>query len=270
MPELPEVEYARRLVATSLGRRVVRVHAPDPWWLRRGLDATALAAAAEGTTITGVGRRGKLLLVELDGGEATLGLHFGMTGRIQLDDDWAVAELEYSSNRDEPAWDRLVIELRVPGARGRRATSRLRVVDPRRLGGIELDPDLSRLGPDALTVTATQLRGVLARSAAPVKARLLDQSRLAGVGNLLADETLWRAGIDPARPAGSFDPPEVRRLAGYLRRTIALLLERGGSHTGDLQSERHVGGRCPRDGAELERRTVGGRTTYSCPRHQVR
>ena len=270
MPELLEVECARRLVVATVGRRIVGVHAPDPWWLRRGLDAPSLAAVAVGSTVTGVGRLGKLLLVELDDGAATLGLHFGMTGRIQLDDTWAVAELEYSSNRDDPAWERLALDLTTPGGRGGRARSRLRVVDPRRLGGIELDPDLSRLGPDAATVRAPQLRGALAHSTVALKARLLDQSRLAGLGNLLVDETLWRAGFDPVRPAGGVEPADVSRLARAIRQTVALLSERGGSHTGDLQPERRTGGRCPRDGVELQRRTVGGRTTYSCPAHQRR
>jgi formamidopyrimidine-DNA glycosylase len=96
----------------------------------------------------------------------------------------------------------------------------------------------------------------------------MHQEALAGIGNLLVDELLWRAGLDPARPAGSLDRDEVAGLHRALRATLRELLARGGSHTGDLQDERRVGGRCPRDGAELERRTIGGRTTYSCPVHQ--
>jgi formamidopyrimidine-DNA glycosylase len=96
----------------------------------------------------------------------------------------------------------------------------------------------------------------------------MDQARVAGVGNLLADEILWRAGLDPERPAGSLTPNELRRLHRHLGPTIRRLLERGGSHTGDLQPHRAAGGTCPRDGEPLVRRTVGGRTTWSCPRHQ--
>ena len=92
---------------------------------------------------------------------------------------------------------------------------------------------------------------------------------VAGIGNLLVDETLWRAGIDPARPARSLTPNEVRRRHRHLRATLVELAERGGSHTGDLQAERSRDGVCPKDGAPLLRRTVGGRTTYSCPVHQV-
>jgi formamidopyrimidine-DNA glycosylase len=101
-----------------------------------------------------------------------------------------------------------------------------------------------------------------------VKARLLDQRRVAGLGNLLTDEVLWRAGIAPRRASSSLDGEDVRRLAKEVRATIRLLTARGGSHTGDLQEQRHRDGRCPRDGSELRRETVGGRTTYWCPAHQ--
>jgi formamidopyrimidine-DNA glycosylase len=96
----------------------------------------------------------------------------------------------------------------------------------------------------------------------------MDQSRLAGLGNLLTDEVLWRAGLDPARTAGGLDDAERAALVRAIRQTIRVLGRRGGSHTGDLQASRARGGVCPRDGAELLRRTVGGRTTYSCPVHQ--
>jgi formamidopyrimidine-DNA glycosylase len=79
---------------------------------------------------------------------------------------------------------------------------------------------------------------------------------------------LWRAGFDPARPAGALDDRERAALLRAIRHTVRVLGRRGGSHTGDLQASRERGGRCPRDGAELLRRTVGGRTTYSCPVHQ--
>lgn len=131
-----------------------------------------------------------------------------------------------------------------------------------------LDPDESRLGVDAAAVTLAGLRRALAGSGAPLKARLLDQSRLAGVGNLIADEVLFRAGLDPTRPAGMLAPAETRRLHRHLRGTIEELIQAGGSHTGTLVPMRASGGVCPRDGTPLQRRTVGGRTTWSCPGHQ--
>ena len=97
----------------------------------------------------------------------------------------------------------------------------------------------------------------------------MDQSVVAGIGNLLVDEALSRAGIDPARESRSLTPNELRRLHKHLRATLLELGERGGSHTGDLQDERRRDGICPKDGTPLLRRQVGGRTTYSCPLHQV-
>ncbi|HSL56733.1 MAG TPA: hypothetical protein VK866_02720, partial [Acidimicrobiales bacterium] len=122
--------------------------------------------------------------------------------------------------------------------------------------------------PDAAGLTPARLRDALGDSDAPLKARLLDQARVAGLGNLLVDETLWRAGLDPARRAGGLGDAERRRLLRAIRVVLDELGRRGGSHTGDLMAARVRGGSCPRDGAPLDRRTIGGRTTYSCPRHQ--
>ena len=96
----------------------------------------------------------------------------------------------------------------------------------------------------------------------------MDQARLAGVGNLIADEVLWRAGLAPGRRAGELSPAELRRLHRHLAAALADMSERGGSHTGDLMEHRRAGGTCPRDGQPLRRDTVGGRTTWWCPAHQ--
>jgi formamidopyrimidine-DNA glycosylase len=258
MPEMIEVEQYRRVADLALGRTITRVDAPDDWYLKGSTTARSLRALLRGATVTGTRRTGKLLLLDTDG--PTLGLRFGMTGRLVVDGVVPIDRLEYSSARVEPTWVRFGLGFADLGD--------LQVIDPRRLGGVELDPDESHLGIDALTVRPAQLRTMLARSRAPVKAWLLDQGHLAGVGNLLADETLWRAGIDPIRPASSLDPSEVRRLHKHLLGTVHDLTDRGGSHTGDLQIARVRGATCPRDGTPLQRRTVGGRTTYSCPRHQ--
>jgi len=139
--------------------------------------------------------------------------------------------------------------------------------DPRRLGAVELDPDENRLGPDAYDLTRAQLVAMTSRSRAPIKALLMDQARIAGLGNLLVDEALWRAGIDPARAANTLTAEEIATLYRAIRQTLRTLGRRGGSHTGDLPRERDA--HCPRDGAMLVRRTVGGRTTFSCPLHQA-
>lgn len=260
MPELPEVEAYRRLAeVTALGRPIVEVEAPDAWFLKGGIGAGDVEQALVGSRFAAARRRGKLLLVDTDDGR-TLGLRFGMTGRLVVDGVAGVDRLLYTSSRDDPAWDRFAVRFAGGG--------RLRVSDPRRLGGVTLDPDEESLGPDALTATPAQLAGALAGSAAPLKARLLDQAHLAGVGNLMADEVLWRAGLAPTRPAGSLTPADLRRLHRQLRRTVDLLIERGGSHLGDLTPHRLPGGTCPRDSTALLRTTVGGRTTWWCPRHQ--
>jgi formamidopyrimidine-DNA glycosylase len=264
VPELLEVEAYRRLAEDrAVGRKVLRVVADDPWYLKRGLDQATVMAALENRRVVGARRVGKLLLLDTDG--PTLGLRFGMTGRLVIDESPGVDRLLYSTNASNPAFDRFALRLgRGPNARPGWLVMR----DPRRLGGVELDPDVGRLGPDAVGLKPAELRRILGVSSAPLKARLLDQSRLAGVGNLIADEALWRAGLDPARPAGGLTDAEIRRLATALRRTVSELGARGGSHTGDLMSSRAPGGLCPRDGSPLIRRQVGGRTTWSCPAHQ--
>jgi formamidopyrimidine-DNA glycosylase len=261
VPELAEVERYRLMAEAVLGRIVGQVVAPDAWFLKRGLTPRAVKTAMTGRRLTDLRRIGKLLVLETDGGQGpNLGLRFGMSGRLVVDAGTSIDDLVYASNRDVTAWDRFVVKFKDGGD--------LRVRDPRRLGGVELDPDEDMLGPDALTASVADLRRALGHSRAPLKARLMDQRRLAGVGNLAADELLWRAELDPARPAGSLSADETKRLAHHVRRTLAELIARGGSHTGDLMSARVSGGVCPKDGAPLQRRTVGGRTTYSCPAHQ--
>jgi formamidopyrimidine-DNA glycosylase len=258
MPEMLEVEIYRRSAATTVGCRIVAVDAPDAWYLKGGVDAEAVIVALVGETILADRRRGKLLLLDTTG--PTIGLRFGMTGVLDVDGLDAIDALEYSSHRRDPAWERFVMHFDDGGA--------LRMRDPRRLGGVELDPDENRLGPDAAEVTLRQLTALLANSDAPLKARLMDQSRLAGLGNLLTDEILWRAGFDPARAARSLDGEGVALLRREIRQTLRVLGRRGGSHLGDLQVARRPGGVCPVDGVALLRRTIGGRTTYSCPLHQ--
>jgi formamidopyrimidine-DNA glycosylase len=246
----------------ALGRTIVSVYAPDAWYLKGGLDAASVATALAGRSFSLARRIGKLLLLETDGGDGpTIGLRFGMTGRLVVGGVKGVESLLYSSNRDDVAYDRFVVHFD--------DGTDLRVRDPRRLGGVSIDPPEGRLGVDAAGVTAAELRDALGRSRAPLKARLMDQSHIAGVGNLMADEALWRAGLDPRRPAGSLSPAELRRLHKHLRASVADLIARGGSHTGDFRPHRRPGGLCPRDGTPLARATVGGRTTWWCPKHQT-
>lgn len=258
MPELIEIEYYRRSAMAALGREISSVEAPDDWYLKGDTEPESLEAALIGRRWEAARRKGKLLLLDDDDG-GVLGLRFGMTGRLLVDGTAVIESLEYSSDRNDPAWDRCIVHFADGGD--------LRMRDPRRLGGVELAPNENALGPDAATVGLADLRDALASPVA-LKARLLDQKRVAGLGNLLVDETLWRASLDPTRPANTLSKNELRRLHRHVHRVIAQLTERGGSHRGDLHDERRRGGRCPDDGAELDRRTIGGRTTYSCPEHQ--
>jgi formamidopyrimidine-DNA glycosylase len=106
------------------------------------------------------------------------------------------------------------------------------------------------------------------RGAAPVKARIMDQSVVSGVGNLLADEILWRARLSPRLAAGELDDAQLDELRRAVRAATRNAVRRGGAHTGDLNPHRVRGGACPRCGTPLARATIGGRTTYWCPREQ--
>ncbi len=264
MPEILEVERYRALGEQALGRPIARVWMVDSRYGRGGTTPQRLRAALVGHSFTAARRRGKLMLLDTDDG-ATLGLRFGMTGGLVVDGQQALDRLRYGPGVFDEKWVRARVTFGDGGD--------LLVHDPRRFGSLELAPDESRLGPDALRVTRSELDAALASgprrsvAAAPLKARLMDQERLAGVGNLLADEILWRAGLAPGRRTPLTDD-ERRGLHKAMRATLRQLDRHGGSHTGDLMEERHAEGRCPLDGAELQRDVVGGRTTYWCPRHQ--
>jgi len=259
VPELVEVELSRRLAEGLIGRTVTSVEVIDPHACVG--DPAQVAAVLGDATFAAPRRIGKLLLLDTD--HATLGMHFGMTGRIVIDGRPALDRLLYSSVTLEARWIRLVIGLGDGGG--------LELHDPRRLARVSIDPDETVLGPDAASVSLGQLDSALGgrTRGTALKARLLDQSRLAGVGNLMADEVLWRAALSPERSSASLDHRELARLHRQVRSTTTMLLRRGGSHTGDLIGARVPGGRCPKDGHPLARSTVGGRTTYWCPDHQV-
>lgn len=147
--------------------------------------------------------------------------------------------------------------------------SRLLLFDKRRLARVRLDPDLSTLGPDALTIDAATFAERVGRGNAPLKARLMDQSVLAGVGNLLCDEVLWQAAKSPLRPAGELTREELDDLHETLIDCTREAIARGGVHMGDVIEYRRKGEHCPRCGAAMARGAVGGRTTWWCSREQA-
>ena len=223
--------------------------------------------------LTGAFRRGKSMWCETSGagGEAgsgpVLGIHLGMSGRIVVTGadgssieggDWLGGRYGRVADQPDrkPEWDRFTIAFADGGE--------LRLFDKRRLGRVHLEPDVDALGPDAAEISRDEFRARIGRGTAPIKARLLDQSVLAGVGNLLADETLWQAKLSPSRPAGELSPSELERLYDALRDATRAAIAKGGVHTGDVIEHRKADETCPRCGAPMERGTVGGRTTWWC------
>jgi formamidopyrimidine-DNA glycosylase len=249
MPELPEVERARAAIEDgALGRRIVSVDDTDTWVCRPHAPGE-IASALEGATLSAAHRRGKTMWVETDAGPV-LGLHLGMAGRIAVDEEPA-----------ENGWDRFSVQFADGG--------RLALRDKRRLGRVVLDPALDRLGPDAAEVGREAFRARVGAGTAPLKARIMDQSVIAGVGNLLADEALWQARLSPLTPAGELDESQLDALRRAIRAATRRAIRRGGVHTGELIPHRGQDGHCPRCGTALRRAKVGGRTTYWCPREQA-
>ena len=273
MPELPEVETARRLIADrALHRRIVGVDDADTF-VCRPYSPGQLRDALAGRALTAAHRRGKAMWCETSGvGRSTmpgpdLGIHLGMSGRIVVvSQNGQAAEGGEPRRRDgqpnQGQWNRFTLEFADGG--------RLVLVDKRRLGRIRLNPDIDALGPDAQEVTPGEFRSLIMRGTIAVKARLLDQSKIAGVGNLLADEVLWEAKVPPAARVDTLRPEDADRLYRALQSALDSAIAKGGAHTGDVISARQPGGRCPRCGAEMKHGTVGGRSTWWCSREQAR
>ena len=246
MPELPEAERARAQIEKVLGREIVAVDDRDTYVCRPHAPGE-IADALIGHRLTKALRRGKFLWAETDDGPE-LGLHLGMAGKIVVDGE------------PHERWDRFVLEF----ADG----SRMALHDRRRLGRALINPDFDHVGPDAAVVSRDEFRERVGRGSMPLKARLLDQRSISGVGNLLADETLWRARLSPRRAAGELSVDELDHLRRVLRAATRDAIRKGGVHTGDFIKHRKRGAPCPRCGTTVERATIGGRTTFWCPNCQ--
>jgi formamidopyrimidine-DNA glycosylase len=271
MPELPEVETIRARLAPRLaGRRLERVEIVDPR-LTRPDPPEAIAAALEGEQIRHVGRRGKYLVVEFESGRHLL-IHLRMTGNV--------VHPAHGGFAADPYW-RAVVKLD--------DGSDIAYRDVRRFGTWTLlEPGeladylaARRLGDEPLerAFTTAALGRALAGRRAPIKAALLDQRAAAGIGNIYADEALWRARIHPLRPSGSLTPQEVARLRKGIRAALETGIARQGATLRDyrdpdgargrMQDEFRVYGRagepCPRCGTPIEKTRAGGRGTWFCP-----
>ena len=201
------------------------MHAPDTWFLKRGTTAPALRHALIGNPFTAARRSASRSCSTPPIPDVRVGVHLGMSGRVLVDDEEAGDPLIYASNRRVPKWHRFGVHFADGGS--------FMLRDPRRLGAVELDPDESRLGPDAMTLTFAQLDHALGKRTAPVKAVLMDQQRIAGLGNLLVDEALWRAGM--IRPAGRGRPRGTPHAAQGDSRDAA-----GARSPGRLPHRRHA------------------------------
>jgi formamidopyrimidine-DNA glycosylase len=275
MPELPEVEtIVRGLAPRVRGRRIESV-----WWsgqalhLRRKVDLRGLRAVAAGHAITGVRRIGKFILVEIAGAaDGGVVIHLGMTGRLRVEPAAAPRPLHTH------------VAFSLAGG------DELRFTDARRFGWVEpaqpfsASAALARVGPDPLTaLDAPALATALTGVRAPIKAFLMDQKRIAGLGNIYVAEALYRAGIHPRTPAA-----RVRRRAPALLAAIRAALEggiarrgttlrdyvdadgRGGDNAAALLVYGRAGQACVRCGTLIRRRVDAGRATFFCPGCQRR
>ena len=238
MPELPEVERARSLIADrALHRRIVDVDDSDSY-VRRPHPSGELRSALTGRSLTAAYRRGKTIWVETSGtGDAAardgpeLGIHLGMSGRILVTGpDGTVAEggdpRRYDAQPRKAERSRFALSFADGGS--------LALIDPRRFGRVRLNPDIGALGPDAAQVTRADFRTLITKGRIAVKARLLDQSKIAGVGNLLADEILWQAKVSPLARVDSLSAAQVNRLYRALKSVLGSAIAKGGAHTGDI------------------------------------
>ncbi len=269
MPELPDVEGFRRVLAKTTGRRIETVEVLDAGVLR-DVTAPELQKALTGNIFAAPRRHGKWLIGPIRSehrhrsDEPSVIFHFGMTGALS----W-VGDRDGNDDGERHQHDRVAI---IAGG------GELRYRDMRKLQGLRLASDddevekvLDSLGPDATRVTPIGLSTPLRHSNRQVKSGLMDQSIVAGLGNLLADEILWRARIAPRRPASELSDADWRRLHRRMRTVLSRSCEAGRipPHSSWLTAHRdETDGTCPRCGTELERGRTGGRSTVHCPRCQ--
>ena len=257
MPELPDVEGFRRyLERHATGRVITHVEAPDRVIVRNS-SPQALGRAVRGRRFGKPDRHGKWLIAPVD--DVEMLLHFGMTGDLR----WA------SDATGRHRHDRLIFVCE---------GGELRYNNMRRFGGVwlardggERDAITGPLGPDAAGVDRETFEQLLARRRGAIKAALMDQRLIAGIGNLLSDEILWRARVHPAAPVAKLGADRRRRLYDALHAAVSESsrygrIPRGRRWLTRVRDDRAAD--CPRCGARLRHATVAGRTACWCPREQ--
>jgi formamidopyrimidine-DNA glycosylase len=268
VPELPEVESARAVLERkALHRSIADVDDTDTYICRPHSPGEIRAALLD-HELTVARRQGKNMWCETAGPGGPgpiLGIHLGMSGRIVFNDGKA-EEIDGGDywERGRAAGDYRFTRFRLSFGDG----SFLLMIDPRRLGRVRLDPPVEKLGPDARSITRDQFRAAMARGTIAVKARLLDQEALAGIGNILADQVLWLAKVKPAKPVDELSRPAVDRLFHAVHEAVEDAVEQGGVHKLGVVPARTANGTCPRCGTPMKKGTVGGRTTFWCPKEQ--
>jgi formamidopyrimidine-DNA glycosylase len=267
MPELPEVETIKNeLMPHVLGREIEDI---TLFWegIVKQTSTGEFRSRVVGQTITGLARRGKYLLFSLSSGEILV-MHLKMTGSLLL-------------NSDDDRFTRAIIHIG--------GGTKLHFRDPRKFGAMWLTGDenavADRLGPEPLEAGFTPeiLSQRLRHRVAPIKAILVDQAFLAGIGNMYADEALFDAGIHPLRPGGSLSRDEIKRLYGAILSVLKKAIGNKGASvrnyyrpSGELGTAHFefrvahgLGKNCPRCGTPIKRITVRNRGTYFCPKCQV-
>ncbi|MBL26191.1 MAG: formamidopyrimidine-DNA glycosylase [Rhodospirillaceae bacterium] len=265
VPELPDVEnYKRYLDATALHERVADVVVGNAKVLR-GLSASEISKRLTGRSLESSCRHGKHLLVTLDDG-ACLTIHFGMTGRLAY----------FKAMDEDPKYDRLRLDF---DNGYHLAFDCRRMIG--RVGLAESDTAFvaaEELGPDALDVDLTAFRKLLADRRGGIKAALMDQSLLAGIGNVYSDEILFHAGIDPRAAVEALDDDTVAALHHSLRTVLKTAIDRGAGSEElihrlpdtYLLPHREQGAGCPRCDGKVHRAKIAGRTSYFCPACQTK
>lgn len=265
MPELPDVENFRRYFEDAALRKTVEDVAVTDERILHGLSPGALRKAVKGRRFEQTHRHGKHLFVRLDSGD-WLTFHFGMTGGFR----------RFDNQEDEPRFTRVRFDLRKNG--------HLAYVDQRLFGEVGVTEDVEsfirdhELGPDALEMTEADFARTITAGKRGIKSALMDQSRIAGIGNEYSDEILFQARLHPETGTAALSRKDVSRLYKKMRKVLETAVERGAGYgefeknmpADFLLSQRHKGGSCPHCGGPLETRKIGGRTAWFCPACQPR
>ncbi|HEX5410732.1 MAG TPA: DNA-formamidopyrimidine glycosylase family protein [Terriglobia bacterium] len=259
MPELPDVEvFCKDLKSTSLRKPIKSVPTLDKTILWK-TSPQKFRSVLKGNQIRVCRRHGKYLFAELKG-DGSLGMHFGMTGRLKY----------LKEGEKPPAPARIVVEFEDGHC--------LAYTSVRKLGRVFLVTDIAtfvrkrQLGPDALGVDFDTFHSIFRSRRGAVKATLMDQALLAGLGNIYTDEILFQAGIRPTRTCDRVSSKEWQRVFRLMRKVLPAAISKRAQRdrlpNSYLTPHRKTGAKCPRCGSPLKNSTVGGRTTYFCPREQ--